>query len=98
MIDALKLDLPSDYAVEVNTTNNRGFTAEEVAHLCVNKIISISNNTHPGIQAQAYAFKSHIEKTIAFYMREAIKSDRTTVYNALMDAGQPELAESIRRL
>tara|TARA_R100001244_G_scaffold130801_1_gene103294 strand:- start:698 stop:994 length:297 start_codon:yes stop_codon:yes gene_type:complete len=98
MIDALKLDLPSDYSVEVHTTNNRGFTPEEVAHHCANKIISISNNTHPGIQAQAYAFKGHIEKTIAFYMREAIKSDRTTVYNALMDAGHPELAESIRRL
>ena len=31
-------------------------------------------------------------------MREAIKSDRTTVYNAINDAGHPELAELIRRL
>jgi len=31
-------------------------------------------------------------------MREAIKSDRTTVYNALTDAGHKELAELIRRL
>ena len=31
-------------------------------------------------------------------MREAIKSDRTTVYNALLNAGQPELADLIRRL
>ena len=98
MMDALKLDLPSDYSVEVYTTNNRGFTPEEVAHHCANKIISISNDTHPGIQAQAYAFKRHIEKTIAFYMREAVKSDRTTVYNVLTDAGHLELAESIRRI
>jgi hypothetical protein len=35
---------------------------------------------------------------VAFYMREAIRSDRTTVYNALNDAGHPELADAIRRL
>jgi hypothetical protein len=39
-----------------------------------------------------------MEKVVAYYMRQAIKSDRTTVYNALMDAGHPELAELIRRL
>jgi len=31
-------------------------------------------------------------------MRQAIKSDRTTIYNKLMDASHPELAEAIRRL
>jgi hypothetical protein len=30
-------------------------------------------------------------------MQEAIKSDRTTVYNALLQAGQKDLAEAIRR-
>ena len=34
----------------------------------------------------------------SFYMREAIRSDRTTVYNALKDSGNPELADAIRRL
>jgi len=31
-------------------------------------------------------------------MRQAIRSDRTTVCNALVDAGHPQLAELIRRL
>jgi hypothetical protein len=39
-----------------------------------------------------------MEKVVAFYMREAIKSDRTTIYNALCDAGHPDLAEAVRRL
>ena len=37
-------------------------------------------------------------KVLVSYMREAIQSDRTTVYNALKDAAHPQLAELIRRL
>ena len=40
----------------------------------------------------------NMEKVIASYMKEAINSDRTTIYNAIKDAGHPELAELIRRL
>lgn len=84
--------------VNVTTTENRGFTPEEVAERCVTKIISVSDSAHPGIREQALAFQQQIEKVVAFYMREAIRSDRTTVYNLLKDAGQPELADAIRRL
>lgn len=84
--------------VNVQTTENRGFTPDEVAERCVSKLISVSDQAHPGIRDQAHAFKKHMEKVVAFYMREAIRSDRTTVYNALNDAGHPELADAIRRL
>jgi hypothetical protein len=47
---------------------------------------------------QARAFSKHVEKLVAYYMRQAIRSDRTTVYNAIKDAGHPQLAELIRRL
>ena len=36
-----------DFKVEVQTTNNRGFTAEEVAHRCVGKIVAFSEDAHP---------------------------------------------------
>jgi|TARA_R100001129_G_scaffold35018_1_gene23856 hypothetical protein len=97
-IPALDLDLSPAFKVEVHTTKNRGFTPEEVAERCVDKIISISDSANPEIQAQAHAFRKHIVKVLEFYMREAIKSDRTTVYNAVKDSGHPELAELIRRL
>ena len=35
---------------------------------------------------------------LSHYMREAIKSDRTNLFNALKSAGQNELAEQIRRV
>ena len=94
-----KVDIPRDeQVVFVNTTNNRGFTPEELSEQCVQKLISVSNTAPPAIRDQARAFSKHIEKLIAYYMRQAIRSDRTTVYNALNDAGHPELAELIRRL
>lgn len=94
----MNFDLPDTPVVNVKATENRGFTPEEVASRCAEKIISVSDTAHPGIRDQANAFKGNIERTIAFYMREAIRSDRTTIYNALSDAGHPELAEAIRRL
>ncbi|OUU25272.1 MAG: hypothetical protein CBC04_07040 [Verrucomicrobia bacterium TMED44] len=92
------LAMSNDFSVSVETTDNRGFTPEEVAERCVNKIIGISNNAHPAIKEQAHAYRKEMEKIIAIYMRQAIKSDRTTVYNAIKDSGNPKLAEYIRRM
>lgn len=84
--------------VDVHTTRGRGFTPEEIAERCANKIIAISDDANPAIRAQAHAFRGQLLKTLEFYMREAVKSDRTTVCNALTDAGQTDLAKLIRRL
>ena len=98
MIPALKMDIPEDFKVEGHTTSNRGFTPEEVAQRCANKIVSVADTAPPAIRDQALAYKRNITKVIEFYLREAVKSDRTTIYNAINDAGHPDLAELIRRL
>ena len=95
---ALDMNINPGFTVEVHTTSGRGFTPEEIAERAANKIISISDDANPAIRAQAHAFRKQIVKLLETYMREAIKSDRTTVYNALTDAGHKELAELIRRL
>jgi macrodomain Ter protein organizer (MatP/YcbG family) len=95
----LKLDTPRDEnLVLVNTSDNRGFTPEELSEQCVQKLISVSDTAPPAIRDQARAYQKHIETLVAYYMRQAIRSDRTTVYNALNDAGHPDLADLIRRL
>lgn len=99
MTQSMTMDLPREKVlVNVHTTSGRGFTPEEVAARCADKLISVSDQAPPAIRDQARAFKAQIEMVVALYMREAIASDRTTVYNALRDAGHPELAELIRRL
>jgi len=98
MTMSMKMDFSPGFKVGVSTTHKRGFTPEEVAERCADKIMSVSSNAPPVIRDQALAFKKSITGVLAFYMKEAIASDRTTVYNALVDAGHPDLAELIRRL
>lgn len=98
MTVALSIDLPSGFKVDVATTNNRGFTPEEVAERCANKIVAVAESAPPAIRDQAIAYKRNVGAVVAHYIKEAIASDRTTVYNALKDAGHPDLAELIRRL
>ena len=93
-----ELGISNDFKVEVVTTQNRGHTPEEVAELCINKIVGISATADPIIRQQAEAFKTQIKQVIIHYMKQAIQSDRTTVYNALLDAGEPKLADLIRTL
>ena len=92
------LEMSNGFKVEVVTTQNRGQTPEEVAERCINKIVGISATADPVIRQQAEAYKMQIEQVIIHYMKQAIKSDRTTVYNALLDAGEPKLADLIRIL
>jgi hypothetical protein len=98
-MNALDLTIPRDVPiVGVRTTEGRGFTPEELAEQCVSKILSVSDTAPPAIRDQARAFGKEIEKLVTIYLKQAIRSDRTTVYNALNDAGHPGLAELIRRL
>lgn len=92
------LSTSSGFKVEVHTTENRGFTPEEIAERAADKIISISDEANPAIRTQAHAFRKQLVTVMAYYLREAVRSDRTTVYNALIDAGQKDLAELIRSL
>ena len=87
-----------EFKVDVQTTNNRGATPEEVAHRCVGKIVAFSEDAHPALRDQAIAYRDSIEKLLVIYMKRAIQSDRTTVYNAIKEAGHPTLAEYIRKM
>lgn len=91
------LEIPAPQ-VDVMTTSGRGMTPDEVTDLALNKLISISDSAPPAIAEQARAYKERMRMVIVHYMRQAIASDRTTVYNILKDAGHADVAELIRRL
>jgi hypothetical protein len=83
--------------IQVATTQNRGFTPEELAPRAADKIISIGDQAHPIIREQALAFKKHIEAVVAFYLKEAVVQDRVTLANRLRDAGYPDLVQLLEK-
>ena len=47
-------------SVNVETTQHRGFTPEEIAKRAVNKVVSVSEGADPMVRAQAEAFKDRV--------------------------------------
>ena len=79
--------------LQVQTTNNRGFTPEELANNALDKILYVGESTHPVIKDQAIAFREQIRHILVYYMHQAIKSDRTTLANVFKTSGHPELVK-----
>ena len=50
MTQALSMELPPTFKVDVQTTNNRGFTPEEIAERCVDRIVSVSDHADPMVK------------------------------------------------
>jgi hypothetical protein len=82
----------------VKTTQERGFTPEEITEDLLTKLIFISTESHPAIRDQAVAFRDQIRPVILYYMKQAVRSDRTTLAAQLSKQGHHDMAEIIRRL
>ena len=85
-------------AYAVHTTDFQGHDPDFWAETATERIINIGGNCHPLIAQQAEAFKRDVLQTISYYMKEAIKSDRTTLIAELEKQGQQEMADILRRL
>jgi len=84
--------------VLVATTQDKGHDPEFWAKAAADRIVSVGGNCHPLIAQQAEAFKQSVEATVAFYIKEAIKSDRTTLIAELEKQGHADMANIIRSL
>ena len=85
-------------SVSEETTEQRGFTPEEIAKRACEKIISISEGTDPVLKAQAEAFKQRMYYVIVQACQDAILSNQTTLHNMLSKQGHEDMADIIRRL
>ena len=85
-------------SVLVSTTQDKGHDPEFWAKAASDRIVSVGGNCHPLIAQQAEAFKQSVEKTVEFYIKEAIKSDRTTLIAELERQGHADMAKIIRSL
>ena len=86
-----------EFRVDVATSDNGGHPPEFWAKRAAERIIQVSDTAHPAIRGQAIAFQNQVEQVILHYMKRAIQCDRSTVSHLVTEAGQPQLAELIRR-
>jgi hypothetical protein len=84
--------------VLVQTTDHRGFTAEEIADRAVEKIIYVGEHTAPEIARSAREYKGEIHKVLVKYLQEAQDSERKTIREQLSKQGYPEIAQLIGEL
>ena len=76
---------------DVITTSDGGMTPEQVAELCLAKIIYVGDEANPLLKEQALAYKDSIRQVLVFYMKQAIKSNHTTIANRMREAGHSDL-------
>jgi hypothetical protein len=78
-------------SVVVKTTENRGFTPEELVEQALDKVIYVGSQSHPVIRDQAEAFRDQIRSVILFYMKQAVASHNTTIAQRLRSTGNEDL-------
>lgn len=85
-------------SVRVETTINEGFSPEQITERCMEKLLSVAETAPEPIRDQAKLFQENMKNVVLFFMKEAIKSDRTNLYNAFTKNGFKDMAELLRKM
>jgi hypothetical protein len=82
----------------VVTSSNGGLSPEQIAELCVNRLIQVSDSAPSEIAEQARAFRQQMLAVVLHYVRMAANEDRSTVCTKLEQSGMSDLAKHVRSL
>ena len=93
-----QIGTPQVGKVKVVTTSHKGLSIEHWADRCLERIIHVAPEGNSIIKDQAEAYREQIRAVLIFYMTQAIKSDRTTLYNLFLQQGHGDMAEILRKL
>lgn len=86
------------FAVNVMTSSSGGHSPEQVAELCIDKLIKVSDTAPPELAMQARAFREQMLAVVLQYVKMAVAEDRATVATKLEQAGMSDLAHQIKVL
>ena len=67
--------------VKAFATSGRGLNVDEISELALNKMLHVADTAAPALKEQARIFREQVKIVLMRYMHQAIKSDRTTLYN-----------------
>lgn len=84
--------------VTVMTSTNGGHSPEQIAEMCVNRLIRVADTAPPEIAVQARTFRGHMLDVVLNYVRMAAVEDRATVVAKLEQAGLYDASRVVRGL
>ena len=84
--------------VETIVTSGRGLNPEDLVRLYGPKLVTIDPASYGADRLKAEANKAAIEALLLRAFEQAQKSERTTIWNVLNDAGETVAAELVRSL
>ena len=84
--------------VNVMTSSNGGHSPEQIAELCMDRLIRVSDTAPPEIAMQAKAFREQMLAVVLHYVKMAAREDRESVIAKLEQASAADVAQQIRRL
>jgi hypothetical protein len=80
------------------TSTNGGHSPEQVAELCVDRLIRVADTAPPELAMQARAFREQMLAVVLHYVKMAAAEDRATVVAKLEQAGFSDLSKQIKGL
>ena len=81
----------------IKTSDFGGLPLEDLAEVCADKIVGVSDSAPPAIREQAKYFRQQIEKTILEYLKRAAHSERATCIQVCLQGGEEKAAHLLRR-
>jgi hypothetical protein len=81
----------------VKTSNYGGLPMEDLADLCVDRILSVADSAPPEIREQAKFFKDSLRKTLLDYLKRAQQSERACCIQICAQGGHQAAADILRR-
>lgn len=82
----------------VKTSTGGGLSNEDLADICLSKMLSVSETAHPHIQEQARLFQDRVRGLLYHYFNEARKAERADCINVCSKGGFSDAASLLRRL
>lgn len=84
--------------VEVIATSGRGLNPDELTRMLLPKLIYIGPDVPADVRAAGQEQMHRMEMLLKHYFAQAQRSQNTSVYNVLMNAGHESAAELVRSL
>lgn len=84
--------------VEVIATSGRGLNPDELTRMLLPKLIYIGPDVPADVRAAGQEQMHRMEMLLKHYFAQAQRSQNTSIYNHLMNAGHPEAAQIVKEL